>query len=247
MDALLGFIGSYWWLVFVFGGSIGGAVRAVTAWNERRSERRLEKFRLKQEARIAAAEATGRGRIDAEALRRDLARCTAEHRAADDRWFAYETDLATVIDYPMLIDMREPLTAEFHRARTRAELLRPTDDELSADAAAADAVAAYRDAVHEYRAALEVAEAEARRRRRGDFAPAERERLARARRLLDLASDDGASPEERQAAYARARRELDGLIDLPAAGTAALEHRLRSALEGPPGNDSPADDSPGQI
>ncbi|NLG45308.1 hypothetical protein [Gordonia sp. (in: high G+C Gram-positive bacteria)] len=226
MSAVFQAMAQYWWLVFVFGGTIGGAVRAVGAWNERRAQRSLERYRIKHETKAAIAQAESRGRVDAESVKRELARAVADHQATDDRWFAYETDLSTVLDFPMLIDMREPLTVEFHRTRSRAELLRPAGDDVSPDA-----VEAYRDAVHDYRAALEVAEKEARRRRRGDFDQSEQERLARAQRLLDLAGNDGASPSERQQAYARARRELDGLIDLPTAGSAELEEKLRLALE----------------
>ncbi len=227
MEPMWGFIGQYWWLVFVFGGSIGGAMRAVSAWNERRAERSLERYRIKQETSVARAEAESRGRIDAATVQRELASAVADHNATDERWFAHETDLATLLDYPMLVDLREPLTEKFHRARSRAELLRPPADD-SADPAA---VRAYRDAVHDYTTSLDLAEQEAKRRRRSDFSPVEQERLARAQRLLALAMDDGASPQERRQAYERARTELDGLIHLPAAGTTALETRVRAALE----------------
>ena len=224
---MIGAIASHWWVIFIFGGSIGGAVRAIGAWNRRREERSLERYRIKQETRVAVEQARSRGRVDAASVRHELRRAVADHQSVDDRWFGYETDLSTILDYPMLVDMREPLTVEFHRARSRAELLRPGGDDAESPAA----VEQYRDAVNEYAAALEVAEKEARRRKRGDFDQAEQERLARAQRLLNLASDDGASPQERQQAYARARRELDGLIDLPSAGAAELEQRLRLALE----------------
>ncbi|GEE00826.1 hypothetical protein nbrc107696_12720 [Gordonia spumicola] len=222
-----GFIGDYWWLVFVFGGSIGGAARAIGAWNERREQRSLERYRIKHESSVARAEAESRGRIDAASVQRELDAAVAEHNGVDERWFAHETDLATLLDYPMLVDLREPMTEKFHRDRSRAELLRPSAD------AASDPVAvrAYRDAVHDYAVSLGVAEQEARRRRRSDFSPVEQERLARAQRLLALAMDDGASPQERRQAYERARAELDGLIDLPTSGATALESTMRAALE----------------
>ncbi len=216
----------HWWLIFVFGGAIGGAARAVGAWNERRAQRRLERFRIKQETKVAVAQAQSQGRVDAESVQRELQRAVAAHQAADDRWFAYEIDLSTILDYPMLVDMREPLTVAFHRARGRADLLRPTGESASSPAA----VEQYRDAVHDYSTALAVAEDEAHRRKRGDFDRADQQRLTRAQRLLDLASNDAASPQERQQAYRRARRELDGLIDLPAAGAAELERNLQLAL-----------------
>ncbi|MBV8348680.1 MAG: hypothetical protein JOZ49_14475, partial [Mycolicibacterium sp.] len=62
MDSLLHWAGNFWWLVFPLGGVIGGAVRTIAAANERRAERRLERYRLKQQAKIAAAQASGRAR-----------------------------------------------------------------------------------------------------------------------------------------------------------------------------------------
>lgn len=56
--------------------------------------------------------------------------------------------------------------------------------------------------------------AEAIRRRRSDFSEAAHERIAQAQQLLRLASDDGATPDERRGAYARAQNEFDGLIVL---------------------------------
>ncbi len=236
MDSILQFLGHDWWLLFVFGGSMGGAVRGVVAWNERRAQRRLERYRIKQEtkaavarARTEAKKAAGLGRVDRETARRELVKTVAEHDAVDTRWFGYETDLSTILDYPMMVDMREPLTVDFHKARQRAYLLRPEPVESLLDSR--DAQLEYRDAVHAYASAFEIAEQEARRRRRGDFNAIEQERLARAQRLLALAVDTAASPTERQQAYNRARKELDGLIVLPRPATVALERQVQLALE----------------
>ena len=57
---MLHFAANFWWLIFPLGGAIGTGIRAVTAANERRAERRLERYRLKQQAKIALAEASGR-------------------------------------------------------------------------------------------------------------------------------------------------------------------------------------------
>ncbi len=225
MNQLAEFARDFWWLVFPLGGSIAGGVRGIAAWNERRAARRLEKYRIKQEARVALARAKGMGRVDAQAAQKELARAIAEHDEVDTRWFGYETDLATILDFPMMIDMREPLTVDFHKAKRRADLLRPDGPDRT------DGVEEYRDAVHAYAAAFDVAEQEARRRRRGDFTPPEQERLAKAQRLLAVALNGGASGPERQQAYQRARAELDGLIDLPKPATVALERQVRAALE----------------
>jgi hypothetical protein len=129
----------------------------------------------------------------------------------------------------MMTDMRDSLTMSFHKAKSRADLLRPEAvDDIVGDR---DAQLEYRDAVHEYVSAFDVAEGEAIRRRRSDFSAEAQERLERAQHLLRLASDDGATPQERQSAYARAQRELDGLIVLPATTRASIERKIAGEIE----------------
>lgn len=229
MDALLHFAGNFWWLIFPLGGVIGGAVRAVAAANERRAERRLERFRIKQQTKVAMAEAAARERDAGDVRRREIGRVLAQHDATDARWLDYEIDVAKLLDFPLMTDLRDPLTAAFHRARSRADLLRPAGgDDLLADRAK---FAEYRDAVHDYASAFEVAEAEAIRRRRSDFSADARDRIGRAQRLLRLAADDAATAGERQTAYAKAQRELDGLIVLPTRARAAIERRIAGEIE----------------
>ena len=55
--------------------------------------------------------------------------------------------------------------------------------------------------------------------------------MARAQNLLHLAQDEAATREERQIAYARAGRELDGLIVLPAQARASIERRIAGQIE----------------
>ena len=132
-----------------------------------------------------------------------MTKVAARHDNTDARWLEYEIDVARLLDFPLMTDMRDPLTIAFHKARSHADLLRPdsVDDILDDRAVQLE----YRDAVHEYVAAFDVAEAEATRRRRSDFSADAQERLARAQHLLRLASDGGATNEERKAAYNRAQ------------------------------------------
>lgn len=51
------------------------------------------------------------------------------------------------------------------------------------------------------------------------------------RAAVQLAEDVAASPQERQNAYARANKELDGLIVLPAPVRASIERRIAAAIE----------------
>ena len=117
---------------------------------------------------------------------------------------------------------------EHHRAKLRADFLRPADAvDLIYDR---DSAREYRDSVQEYVTAFEVAEAEAIRRRRSQFGDDEQERLSRAQRLLRVASDSAATTQERERAYQLARRELDGLIVLPERARVALERGIAGEL-----------------
>jgi hypothetical protein len=226
---LFHFAANFWWLVFPLGGAIGGGLRAIAAANERRAERRLERYRLKQQAKIAIAEASGRARNNKEGYRRELVKLVAEHDRTDARWLEYEVDIAKLLDFPLMTDMRNPLTIGFHKAKRRADLLRPEQpDDLVSDRSAR---LEYREAVHDYVSAFEIAEAEAIRRRRSDFSADDQQRLARAQNLLHLAQDTAATPQERQNAYARATKELDGLIALPAPTRASIERRIAGQIE----------------
>jgi hypothetical protein len=229
VDSVLHFAGNFWWLIFPLGGVIGGGVRAIAAANERRAERRLERYRIKQQTKIAMAEASRRGKVDEATARRELTRVGAQHDHVDARWLDYEMDVAKLLDFPMMTDMRQPLTVAFHKARSRADLLRPaTVEDVLGDR---DAQLGYRDAVHDYTSAFDVAEAEAIRRRRSDFSVEGQERLERAQHLLRVASDESATPHERQNAYAKARSELNGLMVLPAVTRAAIERRIAGEIE----------------
>ncbi|MCM3660056.1 hypothetical protein M3148_03460 [Georgenia satyanarayanai] len=223
------FVGAYWWLVFplgaAFGGSAGAVVKNVRKWDERRRRDRLELARIKYGARVAAAE-------QATATRTEVERTVARHDAVNARWLRYELDVAALIDYPLITDMREPLTVDFHRARRDAEAARPEDPEQLLTEPAD--LAAYREAVRHYETAFDRAEQEARRRRTSDFSPSEQQALVRAKRFLALAEDPAAGQAERQSAYRRVTRELEGLVVLPTAATDAVEQRIAGALGAPP-------------
>jgi hypothetical protein len=216
-------------LIFVFGGTIGGAVKAVSASNQRRIERRQERFRLKQQTKIAVAQANAQTQIDKQTQLRDVDKTIDEHEQTDTRWFSYELNPVTLLDFPMMTDLREELTVEFHKAKRRADLLKPADAE--AMVGNLHGQTEYRDAVHSYAIAFDIAETEAKRRRRGGFTHDEQERLARAQSLLRLAMNDGATPEERQSAYKKAQKDLDGLIVLPTSARREIERQIAGQIE----------------
>lgn len=159
---------------------------------------------------------------------RTITRVIDEHRRTDARWLEYELDAAKLLDFPAMTDMRDPLTVAFHRAKLRAELLRPgkAEDLLGDPEAARE----YLDAVEAYVTAFDAAENEAKRRRRSDFSREDQQRMTRAQSLLRVAADRGATPRERERAYDLARGELDGLLVLPDRTTAAIERGIAGEL-----------------
>jgi hypothetical protein len=229
MGPVLEFAGNFWWLIFPLSGVIGGGLKAIAAANERRAERRLERYRIKQQTKIAVAEAAGRAQTKKTANRREMTRVLDEHNRTDAKWLDYELDIAKLLDFPVMTDMRNPATIAFHKAKRRADLLRPeTVDDLMGDR---DAQLQYRDAVADYVGAFDIVEAEAIRRRRSDFSSDDQQRIARAQNLLRLATDSGATAQERQSAYSRARKELDGLIALPAVTRASIERKIAGEIQ----------------
>lgn len=159
-----------------------------------------------------------------------IKRVVEEHSRTDARWLDYELDFAKLLDFPLMTDMSDALTTSFHKAKLRADLLRPTRAEDLLDDR--EAAAQYLAAVEEYVTAFNVAETEAIRRRRSGFSEEGRQRIARAQSLLRVVLDAAATPQERQRAYDLARKELDGLIVLPAPTQARIERGIAGEIDG---------------
>ncbi|CAM3503753.1 hypothetical protein OCAE111667_12970 [Occultella aeris] len=191
-----------------------------------------------------AAGAAGVGRANpALVFQRDVDRIVTAHDDVNRRWLDYELDVAKLIDFPLMSDMREPLTVDFHRAKRDADFLRPEDPKKPDELRDPARLAEYREAVRTFEVAFDVAEREAKRRRLSDFSESERSSLARARKLIAIADDNGATHAERQVAYRRAKSELEGLIVLPDVAMDAMEQRIAGALDAAPatGGASPLD------
>lgn len=241
MDGFWAFAGNFWWLIFVLGGPIAAVIGTVSKnankASERRAKMRLERYRIKHGAQTAAQQVEADAVTSRETFVAATRRLVEEHDETSQRWFAYETDPVKLLEYPLMTDMREDATVAFHRAKRTADSLRPDDAEQVTDRTTQRE---YREAVHAYAAAFDVAEAEARRVRQSGFSTDERDSLARALRMLRLALDDAASPGERQSAYKRVQKEIDGLIVLPQATTDAVERRIAGHLPASPSSPTPA-------
>ncbi|MDI3211093.1 hypothetical protein [Arthrobacter sp. AL12] len=216
MEPILDFVGHFWWLIFPLSGLFGGWARSWSKASEQRHRRRVELYKLRNHA--TELEEAGRSQV------RQL---MDGHDAVNGRWLDYELDVGKLIDFPVMTDLREPLTVAFLRAKRTADSLRPGAPE---DVTTAARLGEYREAVHSFELAFDIAEREARRIKDSKFTGPERDRLATARKLLRIASDGAATPAERQTAYKRARHELDGLIVLPDATLAALEQTVAGMI-----------------
>jgi hypothetical protein len=228
------FAGSFWWLVFPLAGIVGGWGRAMTMAGERRHRRRVEMYKLRHPETAAldagAPPPLTLAKSTADFSEMDVARVMESHDAVNRRWLDYELDVGKLIDFPMMTDVREPLTVAFLRAKRDADALRPVAaSEITSKARWDD----YRNAVNAYDVAFDVAEKEAHRIKDAGFSEPERQRLSTARKLVNVAENDAASPAERQTAYKRARRELDGIMVLPDITVAALEKKVAAMIDRP--------------
>jgi hypothetical protein len=205
-------------------GAIIAAFRAFSSAKKRGADQAITDGRPEPE-REPARPAT----VNSAALWRTVTRAIDEHSRTDARWLDYELDPARLLDFPLMTDLREPLTERFHKAKIRADMLRPVraEDLLDDRESAGD----YLAAVEDYVAAFNTAEADAIRRRRNDFPEPDQQRIVLAQRLLRVASNEAATPKEREHAYDLARRELEGLIVLPPATRTAIERGIAGEID----------------
>lgn len=163
-------------------------------------------------------------------LWRSITRTVQQHDHTDTRWLDYELDAAKLLDFPLMTDVGNELVMRFHKAKLRADVLRPERaEDLLDDRESANA---YLAAVEDYVTAFNAAESEALRVRRSDFSLDAQQRIARAQSLLRVAGDATATPPERVQAYDLASKELNGLIVLPAPTRLGLERGIAGELDG---------------
>lgn len=251
---------SYWWLIFPIGAGVIAIVGKISSAAERsakrRHQRRLEMIKAKAEiktAQIAARSGrtappapmtvqtpAGASAPTSETTAAQLARLFSTHDSVTARWLDYELDVAKLIAFPAMSDGRQPLTAAFLRAQRIADGLRPASPKARVTA---QQLSDYRNAVADYEVAFDVAERDARRLKDSSFTETERKRLDKAKQLLAIATDQAATPAERQVAYKRVREELDGLIALSDDAIVVLEEQVALELSTGPGPDAaPADE-----
>jgi hypothetical protein len=216
-------------VILPLAGLIIAAIRAFAA-NQRRGMASRDSARAGQLDDLPVAGAVGRAGGNQAAQWASIRRVLEEHSRTDARWLEYELDFVKLLDFPLMTDMRNPFTTGFHKAKLKADFLRPVKAEDLLDDR--DAAGQYLAAVQEYVTAFNAAEAEAIRIRRNDFSQEGQQRIARAQSLLRVVSDSAATAQERQHAYDLARKELDGLIVLPPTTQAKIERGISGEIDG---------------
>ena len=204
----------------------GAIVAAVRAFGRRHTDGQSQDINRTRPPDPPAPDGAG---VNQAAQWRSVRRVLDEHGRTDARWLEYELDVAKLLDFPLMTDMRDANTIAFHKAKLRADFLRPIKAEDLLDDR--EGAAQYMAAVEDYVTAFNAAEAEAIRRRRNDFSRADQQRISRAQSLLRVAADPAAAAHERQRAYDVARNELDGLLVLPSSTQANLERGISGELE----------------
>lgn len=184
---------------------------------------------------IALARRTLGGRRQRSELRQEADRLWDLHvrdlNELKAAYTAFETDPWTAFRRPLLADVTEPLTAEFHQRFAHAQELhteqRPTSREL---------VDLFGDAVRAATAAWSAADQHARAVAVPITTDAERRRLRRAEDALRLALDERTSPAERSVALATVEQLIAGLTVMPTKArttiVAELETKTRLAISG---------------
>ena len=216
-------------VILPLAGMIIAAIKAFSA-SQRRGVQSPDSNRAEQLENSPIAGPAGRTNSNQAAQWGSIKRVLEEHSRTDARWLEYELDFTKLLDFPLMTDMRNPLTIGFHKAKLRADFLRPVKAEDLLDDR--ETAGLYFAAVEDYITAFNVAEAEAIRRRRNDFSQEGQQRIARAQSLLRVVSDSAATLQERQHAYDLARKELDGLVLLPPATRASIERGISGEIDG---------------
>lgn len=150
------------------------------------------------------------------------------HNRIRSEWMSYETDLLKMIDYPMLTDMSEPATIELHKALKNATLHSPKG--MKGLDRTPFAQSEYAIAVSELDTAWHVAESKAKLANWNSFDKEEQKRLQRAKDLLSIAMNSGATSSERQLSYKAAMKALKGLINAPEKTLLSIEENIRLAV-----------------
>lgn len=151
------------------------------------------------------------------------------HNEVRKQWSSYEMDMAKIIDYPFMNDMKEPSVTALHGVLRKAKHLEPSSVKIVSHIPYSESP--FSVAVHDLEVAFAASEREAKRVAWSKFTPEERKSLATAKNLLAMALDQSSSASERQVAYKRVIKELSGIVSIPAQAVLAIESANSLELE----------------
>lgn len=153
---------------------------------------------------------------------------TSIHQGVVMEWASYETDVLKVIENPFMFDMREKMVNDFMKALNKANAIRPTNIKTVSDISPHDTP--YEKAVFSLQADFAAMELESKKVSWSNFSAGERKRIQTAKNLFNIALDTATSNNERQVAYKRAIKELEGLLVIPKATILQLEAKQQLFL-----------------
>lgn len=151
----------------------------------------------------------------------------SRYEAIKSEWASYELDLLKILEFPALTDMSIPATGKFHKALYLAGILAPEDvvKPLSSDEAKR-----FEDSVLDLEYCFRAMLNEAKRLRWNSYSEKERSSLRTAKNLLSIALNSASSENERQVAYKRLIKEVEGIIVLPEQAMLELESKISPAI-----------------
>jgi len=137
------------------------------------------------------------------------------------QWSEYELDLVKILEYPAVTNMSLPATSDFHKAMRQVKVLMPEGIPASTTP-----LSVLNDAVLDLEHKFDVMISEAKRSKWSSFSDDERISLRTAQNLLSIAINAASSPNERQIAYKRLIREVEGILAFPEKALLELEARI---------------------
>lgn len=137
------------------------------------------------------------------------------------QWSEYELDPVKILDYPMISNMGFAPTSAFHLAMLRAKNGFNSNEDI----------AVLKTLVTELEHTYTVMVSEAKRMKWNQFSAEEQKHLRSAQNLLNIALNSSSSPNERNIAYKRLLKEVEGIITLSPATILAIEERSMLGIE----------------
>lgn len=134
------------------------------------------------------------------------------------QWAEYELDLVKILEYPAVTNMSLPATSDFHKAMRQVKVLMPEGIPASITS-----MSVLSEAVLDLEHKFDVMISEAKRSKWSSFSDDERISLRTAQNLLSIAINAASTPNERQIAYKRLIREVEGILSFPEKGLLELE------------------------